>query len=157
MLIEAQKHSPNWVEKTSNALSAAVAGVSSSIIKPPRPPHLPPHRSKFPSQPFQSHLSIFLPPVMAKNRATLRPVASATLFLSCIVSVRAILDPVDFLALQSTRRSLWDMPSSSFFSSWDFTSDPCSFAGVYCDRDRVFTLNVGGPRAGAPGLTGSID
>ncbi|KAK9137075.1 hypothetical protein Sjap_007669 [Stephania japonica] len=69
----------------------------------------------------------------------------------------AILDPVDFLALQSIRKSLEDMPGSNFFSSWDFTSDPCNFAGVMCDSDKVISLNLGDPRAGAPGLTGRLD
>ncbi|KAL4383491.1 hypothetical protein GQ457_15G022380 [Hibiscus cannabinus] len=69
----------------------------------------------------------------------------------------AILDPLDFLALQSIRKSLHDLPGSTFFASWDFTSDPCNFAGVYCDSDRVVALNLGDPRAGSPGLTGRID
>ncbi|XP_024980952.1 receptor-like protein 35 [Cynara cardunculus var. scolymus] len=68
----------------------------------------------------------------------------------------AILDPVDFLALQSIRKSMDDMPGSTYFSSWDFTSDPCNFAGVFCDGDRVVTLNLGDPRAGASGLSGRI-
>ncbi|KVH94435.1 Leucine-rich repeat-containing protein [Cynara cardunculus var. scolymus] len=49
-----------------------------------------------------------------------------------------------------------DMPGSTYFSSWDFTSDPCNFAGVFCDGDRVVTLNLGDPRAGASGLSGRI-
>ncbi|XP_010279332.1 PREDICTED: probably inactive leucine-rich repeat receptor-like protein kinase IMK2 [Nelumbo nucifera] len=69
----------------------------------------------------------------------------------------AILDPLDFLALQSIRKSLDDMPGSSFFSSWDFTSDPCTFAGVLCQDDKVIALNLGDPRAGSPGLTGRLD
>ncbi|CAN1176352.1 LRR receptor-like serine/threonine-protein kinase ER1 [Linum perenne] len=69
----------------------------------------------------------------------------------------AILDPVDFLALQSIRKSIDDMPGSNFFSTWDFTSDPCNFAGVYCDSDRVIALNLGDPSAGSPGLIGRID
>ncbi|KAI3805963.1 hypothetical protein L1987_21851 [Smallanthus sonchifolius] len=69
----------------------------------------------------------------------------------------AILDPVDFLALQSIRKSLEDMPGSNYLSSWDFTSDPCNFAGVFCDGERVVTLNLGDPRAGAPGLSGRLD
>ncbi|KAL6210484.1 hypothetical protein ACLB2K_015716 [Fragaria x ananassa] len=69
----------------------------------------------------------------------------------------AILDPVDFLALQSIRKGLEDLPGSNYFASWDFTSDPCNFAGVYCDSDKVIALNLGDPRAGAPGLTGRID
>ena len=68
----------------------------------------------------------------------------------------AILDPVDFLALQSIRKSLEDMPGSNYFSSWDFTSDPCNFAGVYCENEKVVALNIGDPRAGAPGLSGRL-
>ncbi|KAL8260326.1 hypothetical protein R6Q59_028279 [Mikania micrantha] len=68
----------------------------------------------------------------------------------------AMLDPVDFLALQSIRKSLEDMPGSNYFSSWDFTSDPCNFAGVYCEGERVVALNLGDPRAGAPGLSGRL-
>ncbi|GFZ04663.1 leucine-rich repeat (LRR) family protein [Actinidia rufa] len=49
------------------------------------------------------------------------------------------------------------MPGSNYFSSWDFTSDPCNFAGVYCDGDKVIALNLGDPRAGSPGLTGRLD
>ncbi|XP_043711150.1 probable leucine-rich repeat receptor-like protein kinase At1g35710 [Telopea speciosissima] len=73
------------------------------------------------------------------------------------LSIFSILDPIDFLALQSIRKSLDDMPGSNFFSSWDFTSDPCNFAGVYCEADKVIALNLGDPRAGSPGLSGRID
>lgn len=69
----------------------------------------------------------------------------------------AILDPVDFLALQSIRKSMEDMPGSTYFSSWDFTSEPCNFAGVLCDGEKVVALNLGDPRAGAPGLSGRLD
>ncbi|KAG5231820.1 inactive leucine-rich repeat receptor protein kinase [Salix suchowensis] len=55
--------------------------------------------------------------------------------------VHCILNPLDFLALQSVRKSLDDMPGSNFFASWDFTSDPCNFAGVYW----------------SPGLIGRLD
>ncbi|XP_076952169.1 receptor-like protein kinase BRI1-like 3 [Bidens hawaiensis] len=68
----------------------------------------------------------------------------------------AMLDPVDFLALQAIRKSLEDMPGSNYFNSWDFTSDPCNFAGVYCENQRVVALNLGDPRAGAPGLSGRL-
>ncbi|KAK8283286.1 hypothetical protein V6Z12_D08G084500 [Gossypium hirsutum] len=78
------------------------------------------------------------------------------LFLCKFFAV-AILDPLDFLALQSIRKSLHDLPGSNFFASWDFTSDPCNFAGVYCDSDKVIALNLGDLRAGSPGLTGRID
>ncbi|KAJ1435723.1 Leucine-rich repeat [Sesbania bispinosa] len=71
--------------------------------------------------------------------------------------VFAILDPADFLALQSIRKALEDMPGSNFFASWDFTADPCNFAGVYCDSDKVIALNLGDPRAGSPGLTGRLE
>lgn len=69
----------------------------------------------------------------------------------------AILDPVDFLALQSIRKALDDMPGSHFFASWDFTGDPCGFSGVFCAGDRVVALALGDPRAGSPGLTGHLD
>ncbi|XP_051118439.1 probably inactive leucine-rich repeat receptor-like protein kinase IMK2 [Andrographis paniculata] len=69
----------------------------------------------------------------------------------------ALLDPIDFLALQSIRKGLSDLPGSNYFAAWDFTSDPCNFAGVYCDADRVVALNLGDPRAGSQGLTGRID
>lgn len=82
---------------------------------------------------------------------------SVLVFLFCVLYVDAILDPADFLALQSIRKALQDMPGSDFFSSWDFTADPCNFAGVYCDSDKVIALNLGDPRAGSPGLTGRLD
>ncbi|WJX20011.1 hypothetical protein P8452_09616 [Trifolium repens] len=79
------------------------------------------------------------------------------LLLFFFFHVNAILDPTDFLALQSIRKSLEDMPGSDFFSSWDFTSDPCNFSGVFCDSDKVISLNLGDPRAGSAGLTGRLD
>ncbi|XP_027352635.1 receptor-like protein 31 [Abrus precatorius] len=79
------------------------------------------------------------------------------LFMFFLQSVQSILDPNDFLALQLIRKSLHDVPGSNFFASWDFTADPCNFAGVYCASDRVIALNLGDPRAGSPGLTGKID
>ncbi|CAJ1906972.1 unnamed protein product [Sphenostylis stenocarpa] len=85
-------------------------------------------------------------------------VASYFLLFTCFLqSVRGILDPNDFLALQSIRKSLHDVPGSNFFASWDFTADPCNFAGVYCNDDKVVALNLGDPRAGSPGLTGKLD
>lgn len=69
----------------------------------------------------------------------------------------AILDPGDFLALQAIRKALDDVPGSRFFSSWDFTADPCGFSGVRCAGDRVVALSLGEPRAGSPGLTGRFD
>ncbi|KAK7277691.1 hypothetical protein RJT34_22706 [Clitoria ternatea] len=86
---------------------------------------------------------------------------TALVFLFCFLLTHfhavAILDPADFLALQSIRKSLEDLPGSDFFSSWDFTADPCNFAGVYCDSDKVIALNLGDPKAGSPGLTGRLD
>ncbi|CAA7399969.1 unnamed protein product [Spirodela intermedia] len=73
------------------------------------------------------------------------------------VVVAAMLDPVDFLALQSIRKALEDAPGSHFFSSWDFTGDPCAFSGVFCAGDRVVALSLGDPRAGSPGLLGRLD
>ncbi|XP_051141843.1 LRR receptor-like serine/threonine-protein kinase FLS2 isoform X2 [Andrographis paniculata] len=76
-----------------------------------------------------------------------------------ILSAQAMLEPIDFLALQSVRKSLNDLPGSSFFAAWDFTGDPCDFPGVYCNRDgeKVTALNLGDSRAGSPGLAGRID
>ncbi|KAJ1276596.1 hypothetical protein BS78_05G226700 [Paspalum vaginatum] len=70
----------------------------------------------------------------------------------------ATLHPVDYLALQSVRLALTDLPGSRFFASWDFTADPCGFAGVACtpDGSRVVALSLGDPRAGAPGLAGPL-
>ncbi|EPS73732.1 hypothetical protein M569_01020, partial [Genlisea aurea] len=79
------------------------------------------------------------------------------LFLNRMIFSTAMVDPVDFLALQFIRKRLNDLPGSDFFSSWDFTSDPCGFSGVYCDGDRVVALNLGDPRAASPGLMGRLD
>ncbi|KAG2697213.1 hypothetical protein I3760_07G096300 [Carya illinoinensis] len=94
--------------------------------------------------------------------ADLRGVRVCIVLTLCLLQcnnswVFAILDPIDFLALQSIRKALDDLPGSNFFAAWDFTSDPCNFAGVYCDSDKVIALNLGDPRAGSPGLTGRID
>ncbi|KAE8676458.1 putative Histidine-containing phosphotransfer protein [Hibiscus syriacus] len=88
-------------------------------------------------------------------------VSSYALFLVALLQCRflafAILDPLDFLSLQLIRKSLNDFPGSNFLASWDFTSDPCNFTGVYCESDKVIALNLGDQRAGFPGLTGRID
>ncbi|XP_054803239.1 LRR receptor-like serine/threonine-protein kinase ERL1 [Prosopis cineraria] len=100
---------------------------------------------------------------MANQRVPWCGIGLYILLFACLIRIQspsyvhAILDPVDFLALQSIRKALQDMPGSNFLSSWDFTSDPCNFAGVYCDSDKVIALNLGDPRAGAPGLTGKLD
>lgn len=94
----------------------------------------------------------------SKQRLSLSYIVYMLFLLQCVFNnVFAILDPVDFLALQAIRKSLEDMPGSNFFASWDFTADPCNFAGVYCDGDKVVSLNLGDPRAGSPGLTGRLD
>lgn len=79
------------------------------------------------------------------------------LFQYSFTPTKSILDPLDFLALQSIHKSLDDLPGSKFFQSWDFTSDPCNFPGVYCSSDKVISLNLGDPRAGSPGLSGRLD
>ncbi|CAA6669050.1 unnamed protein product [Spirodela intermedia] len=82
----------------------------------------------------------------------------ATLFSAVgMASAVGLLDPVDFLALQSVRMALDDMPGSHFFTSWDFSRDPCLFSGVFCSGNRVVALSLGDPRAGSPGLLGRLD
>lgn len=93
---------------------------------------------------------------MAAARADTLLLLFAT--LSLLASPEAsILHPLDYLSLQSIRKSLRDLPGSDFFSRWDFTGDPCSFPGVFCDDDRVVALALGDPRAGSPGLAGRLD
>lgn len=80
----------------------------------------------------------------------------AAVLLVAVPVAAATLHPVDYLALQAVRRALSDMPGSRFFASWDFTGDPCGFAGVSCSGDgRVVTLALGDPRAGR-GLSGAL-
>ncbi|KAF7053599.1 hypothetical protein CFC21_061481 [Triticum aestivum] len=95
------------------------------------------------------------------TRATQRPgvflLLAAVLLTVAVQPAAATLHPVDYLALQAVRRALTDLPGSGFFASWDFTGDPCGFAGVSCSGDgRVVTLALGDPRAGAPGLSGAF-
>ncbi|KAG6487521.1 probably inactive leucine-rich repeat receptor-like protein kinase IMK2 [Zingiber officinale] len=78
------------------------------------------------------------------------------LLLLQVFVVSATLHPADYLALQSLRASLSDLPGSSFFLAWDFTADPCSFPGVLCSADRVVAISLGDPRARSPGLTGRL-
>lgn len=87
---------------------------------------------------------------------------SALLLLLAIFSLSAsreasMLHPLDFLSLQSIRKSLTDLPGSDFFARWDFTGDPCSFPGVLCEDNRIVALALGDPRAGSPGLAGRLD
>lgn len=92
---------------------------------------------------------------MARVRTTV-PVLFFFVVFFVIGSVSGILNPVDFLALQDVRKSLADFPGSTFFSTWDFTSDPCGFSGVFCVEDRVVALTLGDPAAGSPGLIGRL-
>lgn len=78
------------------------------------------------------------------------------LILQCGLLASAAIDPVDFVALQSVRDALHDLPGSTFFSAWDFTSDPCDFPGVSCAAAKVVALNLGDQRAGSRGLAGRI-
>ncbi|XP_051131065.1 probably inactive leucine-rich repeat receptor-like protein kinase IMK2 [Andrographis paniculata] len=94
---------------------------------------------------------------MSANFGVTFGICLVVLLFQCGVPSHAMLNPIDFLALQSIRRSLRDLPGSNYFSAWDFTSDPCKFPGVFCDADRVVALNLGDPRAGSPGLTGRLD
>lgn len=77
------------------------------------------------------------------------------------------LSPSDLQALRQIKADLTDLPSSDFFSTWDFSSpDPCtSFAGVFCAPDpdpraplllRVSSLTLGTGLAGSPGLSGAL-
>jgi len=96
-----------------------------------------------------------LPPPLAAALVSLLLLAAAPL------PAGAALHPVDYLALQAVRRALADLPGSRFFASWDFTADPCGFAGVSCSASpdggsRVVALALGDPRAGAPGLAGAF-
>ncbi|KAG1330527.1 LRR receptor-like serine/threonine-protein kinase ERL1 [Cocos nucifera] len=73
--------------------------------------------------------------------------------------------PTDKVALLDIRSNLQDLPGSNFFSTWEFTRDPCAtFAGVVCSSDdqhgkqflRVSVLTLGTGLADSPGLTGSL-
>lgn len=82
------------------------------------------------------------------------------LALAMLELTAAMLAPLDFLALQSIKKNLQDMPGSSFLSSWDFSKDPCGFSGILCSSgasQRVVELNLGDPGAGSPGLRGKLD
>eukprot|EP00249_Psilotum_nudum_P003927 c17430_g2_i1 orf=1-1035(-) len=65
----------------------------------------------------------------------------------------------DVEALKSIRAMLADMPGSSFFASWDFSTDPCSFSGVLCNDmdgvERVTVLTLG-EASGNSGLSGKL-
>lgn len=74
----------------------------------------------------------------------------------------AQLDGGDAAALQAVRSWLHDAPGAptSFFATWDFSYDPCSFEGVLCDivdgRERVAALNLGDASGDSAGLRGRL-
>eukprot|EP00249_Psilotum_nudum_P003926 c17430_g1_i1 orf=1-1092(-) len=66
----------------------------------------------------------------------------------------------DVEALKSVSSMLTDMLGSSFFASWDFSKDPCSFSGVLCDVvdgvERVTVLTLGDASSNSRGLRGTL-
>ncbi|KAL3624654.1 hypothetical protein CASFOL_031322 [Castilleja foliolosa] len=71
------------------------------------------------------------------------------------------INPTDLAALRRIRDSLTEIPSAvaSFFSTWNFSSDPCSsFAGVTCSpiSGHVTTLSLGTGLSDSPGLAGTL-
>ncbi|KMT09130.1 hypothetical protein BVRB_6g132370 [Beta vulgaris subsp. vulgaris] len=73
------------------------------------------------------------------------------------------LSTIDLTILLTIKNSLTDLPGSTFFSSWNFSSaDPCTaFAGLTCSLStpstlRVTTLDLGAGRFGSLGLAGSL-
>lgn len=97
------------------------------------------------------------------------PTSILRLFLCAILIATSIplsqqqqqLDWVDLEALTQIHYELQDLPGSNYFSSWDFSQDPCgNFEGVQCytinGDSRVAVLNLGTSSGGSPGLTGSL-
>lgn len=96
------------------------------------------------------------------------PAAFPPALLSLLASMHlyflavAQLAPPDLAALQAVHRWLHDAPGAnpSFFASWDFTRDPCSFDGVLCDildgHERVAGLNLGIASGSSAGLRGRL-
>ncbi|KAH7660090.1 Non-specific serine/threonine protein kinase protein [Dioscorea alata] len=106
-----------------------------------------------------SHISPFSNTPLEPQSMIHLPMASIPILLLSLnfISVLGVLDPVDFLALQAIRKSLYDLPGSRFFAAWDFTADPCAFAGVTCHNGRVSTLALGDSGAGPSRLAGHLD
>ena len=74
-----------------------------------------------------------------------------------------LLHPIDMLALHSIKNSMQDLPGGSFFSTWVFALriNPCqTFSGVQCVKvgsfNRIYSMSLGPPTAGTPGLAGSL-
>ncbi|GLT54665.1 hypothetical protein SLA2020_278470 [Shorea laevis] len=86
----------------------------------------------------------------------------ASLSLQLSAEQRPKIATVDLNALKTIKASLTDIPGSTFFSTWDFTSpDPCSsFSGLTCSLIssslRVTALSLGTGLSGSPGLAGSL-
>ncbi|CAM6124774.1 unnamed protein product [Calypogeia fissa] len=100
----------------------------------------------------------------ASTTSTLQLVLCAILLATSVplsIQQQQQLDWVDLEALRQIHYDLQDLPGSYFFSSWDFSQDPCgSFEGVQCYNingdSRVAVLNLGTSSGGSPGLTGSL-
>ncbi|KAH7351810.1 hypothetical protein KP509_19G015600 [Ceratopteris richardii] len=88
--------------------------------------------------------------------------AVALLALMMMWVARAQLHPNDVAVLKAVRSWLRDVPggNESFFASWDFNQDPCSFDGVLCDvvnrEERVAALNLGLASGSSMGLRGRL-
>ncbi|KAG0621572.1 hypothetical protein M758_3G030900 [Ceratodon purpureus] len=74
-----------------------------------------------------------------------------------------LLHPIDMLALRSIKNSMRDLPGGSFFSTWVFALriNPCqTFSGIQCMKvgsfNRIYSMSLGPPTAGTPGLAGSL-
>lgn len=81
----------------------------------------------------------------------------------CCYSKAQLLHPIDMLALRSIKNSMHDLPGGTFFSTWLFTLriNPCmTFTGLQCIKigsfNRVYSLSLGPPSAGTPGLGGTL-
>ncbi|KAJ7300142.1 hypothetical protein O6H91_Y063600 [Diphasiastrum complanatum] len=90
-----------------------------------------------------------------------RMVLKLLLHLLLLCLTHAQLLPLEMQALRDIRGSLQDMGGSSFFSSWDFSVDPCtSFSGLVCESlhglNRIVMLNLGSQSADSTGLTGVL-
>ncbi|MCO5546744.1 hypothetical protein L7F22_000180 [Adiantum nelumboides] len=78
------------------------------------------------------------------------------------VGVSSQLHANDAAVLKAVRSWLREVPgaSESFFASWDFREDPCSFDGVLCDivngEERVAALNLGLASGSSLGLRGQL-
>ncbi|KAK8966139.1 hypothetical protein KSP40_PGU004310 [Platanthera guangdongensis] len=90
-------------------------------------------------------------------------IMASILSIPCPRVVR-IFSPGDLQALLDIRQSLFDLPGSTFFSTWNFFLDPCAgFTGVTCSSDdsnvnflRVSVLTLGTGLTDSPGLGGTL-